>query len=83
MGGVWSGAWDEGWRRLAQGRSGKRLLFCRVLGSSCGRLGIKMDWDWQGRFCWSVYAGPCSHAILVPGGFSLVSPCVTLSSLFG
>ena len=83
MGGVWSGACDEGWRRSAQGRSGKRLLFYRVLGSASGRLGIKRDWDWQGRSRWSAYAGPCSHAILVPGGFPLVSPCVTLCSLFG
>ena len=82
VGGVWSGEWNEGWKRFAEGCSGKGLVFCRVLASVSRMLGTESNWDWQGRSRWSACAG------LVPTPswnlplFSLVPPCVTLASLF-
>ena len=74
-----SGMWVGG---VSKGRSCKGLLLCRALGSAGWETGKAGDWNGQGRSRLSAYAGPCSHAHLIPDGFLLVSPCVTVSLFF-
>ena len=66
-----SGMWVGG---VSKGRSCKGLLLCRALSSACGRLGRQGIGMSKG-----VRVRLVPTPILIPDGFLLVSPCVTLS----
>ena len=74
-----SGMWVGG---VSKGRSCKGLLLCRGLGSASGRLGRQGIGMGKGVRVGQRTLALVPHAHLIPDGFFLVSPCVTLSLFF-
>ena len=68
-----------GFRGVSKGRSRKGLLLCRALSSACGRLGRQGIGMGKGVRVGQRTLALVPTPILIPDGFFLVSPCVTLS----